>query len=165
MEKDILLIEGKRPALIPTRMEKRGVVASLAVGYLYMMAVTACTPAYKGWLGGFTAALCLWGEAAFQAERRRGEAWVWLGCLWTCLLGGLFGPNRVWGEDIWLLLHAFGAWWLLVRSGRLAGGVCLPFDLFHGLLAVPFGHFLLRVKVAGACAAGWAAGACPLSNV
>ena len=147
---------------VPDRVERWGVPASVLLGYAWISHLLADGAAGKGWLLAFTAMLCLGVGLAARGGRRRREAWVWLGCLWTCLLGGVFGGNRVWGEQVWLLIHAFGAYWLLAGSGRLLedGGssIRLPADLVHGLVVVPFGQFLMRVRALRAMAAEWKAG-------
>lgn len=151
--------EAPRAPFVPDRAEKWGVPASIILGYAWVMHGLSDGAAGKGWLVAFAAMLCLGVGLATRGERRSRECWVWLSCLWTCLLGGVFGKNRVWGEHVWLLIHAFGAYWMLARSGRLLedGGssIRLPADLIHGLAVVPFGNFLMRVRAIKAMAAEW----------
>ena len=150
---------GSKAPFMPDPEEKWGVPASVLVGYAWVMHVLADGTAWKGWLTAFAAMLCLGVGLATRGERRSRECWVWLSCLWAGLLGGMFGPNRVWGEHVWFIIHAFGAYWMLARSGRLMdhgeSGIHMPADLIHGLVVVPFGNLLMRLRALRAMAAKW----------
>lgn len=88
-------------------------------------------------------------EYRFWRVKRSAESWVWLGCLVLIALCIAFGRNLVWGETAFLFLHLFAIYWVLCRSGRLAGGESghlLPLDALHGVIIFPFKHFFLRIR-------------------
>ena len=145
--------EDERRAFESTPAERVAVPASLLIGWVY---VKAWSETFAGgllsysWMIAFAALLCLGTALATRRTRASGEHWVWMSCLWTALLCGATGRAHAWGDWVWLMAHGFGAWWLLQRSGRLIGngtGKYCPVDLIHGLLTVPFGNFLLRLRV------------------
>ena len=138
------------PAIVPTRAEQWGVPASAVIAYIYVVA------AYSGehwtkWIVLFAALLCGGVELSARRVPRRGESWVWLGCLWTVLLCGALGRARAWEGWFPLIVHGFGAYWVIVRSGHLleAGGSSryLPADALFGAVLVPLRHFFLRLRV------------------
>ena len=142
-----------REVFVSTSVERVAAPVSLVIGWVYVKAW--CETFVSGylsysWMLAFAALLCLGAMLAFRDVRTTREHWVWLGCLWTALLCGAVGRARAWGDWVWLMAHGFGAWWLIVRSGRLIGsgtGTYCTVDLVHGLLLVPFGNFLLRLRV------------------
>ena len=88
-------------------------------------------------------------EWRFWEQPRSLESWVWLGCLIVTALSAPLGRDRVWGELRILFLHGFAIYWVLCRSGRLAGGMSghlLPLDILNGVIVFPFKHFFLRIR-------------------
>ena len=84
-------------------------------------------------------------------ERRRSwESWVWLGCLTVIAVCTALDHNAVWGVgwSIWFL-HICAVWWVMSRSGCLAGGETghlIPLDGLNGFIVFPFKHLFLRIR-------------------
>ncbi len=114
------------------------------------------------WLGVFTAAFVLLVEFLCYGLVRPKESWVWLGtlllivitlifpCISISKAAGFAVTERVWdnAQDL-LFLHAFAIYWVLSRSGRLAGGESgrlLPLDALNGAVVFPFRHFFLKIR-------------------
>ena len=86
-------------------------------------------------------------ELVCRSKPRTVASWFWLVCL---LLGWADSFGRVWGEGVWLPLHALAIWWVLHRSGTLLereSGHLLPLDALNGAVIFPFRHFFLRLRV------------------
>ena len=140
--------DGLFPPIETNRAERLGVLGSLVAGYLYVMFLTECRGI--GWLTAFTAVLTLGVTLSARARRCAAENWVWLGCLWVAQLFAAFGRNRVWGENAPLLIHAFGAYWMLVRCDALTlngSSRFLPVDLVWGMIVTPCRNCLFRLRV------------------
>ena len=130
----------------PTPAERWGLAVSYVAAYIYVVAMMRDFR----WIAAFAAPLCLGVEMALRGEKPRRESYVWLGCLWLSILCGTLGRANAWGDDLWLVVHAFGAYWLLTRAGRpVEGGTSryLPVDCWHGLVAVPFMNLGMRLRV------------------
>ena len=140
----------QREALIkpiePTGAERWGLIGSYVIAYAYVV-IYMCD---ARWVPAFAAMLCGGVALALRGERMKRESLIWLGCLWTALLCGLFGRAKAWGDDLWMTIHAFGAYWLLMRAGRpVEGGTSryLPADLLYGLVIAPLRDWTLRLRM------------------
>ena len=85
--------EDPRPPFESTRAERWGALGSAVVGYIYVLSIFS--EHWRVWIVAFAALLCGGVALALRDERPKRECWVWLGCLWTCLLGGVFGVGTV----------------------------------------------------------------------
>ena len=135
----------------PILPEKPAFRRELAAALLMYPAAFAYVRALDDWpfwpflllFVGLTELLC-------REKPRSRESWFWLGCMLLCWWGS---HGRVWGDEVWLPLHALAIWWVLHRSGALLehqSGHLLPLDMLNGAFVFPFRHFLLRLH----CLAG-----------
>ncbi len=88
-------------------------------------------------------------ELVCREKPRTRASWFWLGCLLLCWAGS---RGRVWGEAVWLPMHALAIWWVLHRSAALLereSGSLLPLDMFNGAVLFPFRSFFLRLRTLG----------------
>ncbi len=148
-----------RPAstVSPFSSNRREVAAALLsylAAWLYTFIWTSTEAYVLAWMTGFAAAFTV-GVLLYNLERPSSrEHWVWLGCLWLCLICGLLGHNRVWGDYIYLFVHCYAIYWVLCRSDRLLEGrssAFLPIDAINGAIYFPFTAFFtfLRTRVLG----------------
>lgn len=130
--------------------EQLGALLMLVLAYVYTLVFFPSGEENSSWgIGLFTLGYVLLGELVFRPIPRRGESWLWLGCLLCVALGRLLNRSAVWGDWNLLFLHAFAVWWALCRSGALLegeSGSLLPFDGILGLFYYPFKHFALQAR-------------------
>lgn len=123
---------------------------SYFLGWIY---VDAFFYGEKLWLVVFTAVFCAGAMVIHRKNLKRGEHWLWLGCLWLMLLCYVFDRCHVWSEIlVWLFLHAFAVYWVLSLAGLQVEGRSGSFVVLDGLNALilyPFKHFFtfLRTRV------------------
>ena len=144
-----------KPPIDCSRTERWGALLSAIAGYIYVLAMFGSAGEYG--LLAFAAMLCIGTSVVYRDTPAGWESWIWLGCLWVCLLCGAFGKNRLWGEAYWLFAHVFGVYWVIIRSGRTVldgSSRYFPVDVYNGGVRFPFRHFLLQWKVIWAVAAG-----------
>lgn len=146
---------GEPAAFTSSPREIAAAVLSYVPAYLYLCIPLAAGPREYGIvLLVFVALLVGITELLCRDTRPDAESPVWLGCLLITALCLALGRCRAWGGTAWatwstLLLHGFGVYWILARSGRLCRGKSscyLPLDALHGVFRFPFGSFMLRLR-------------------
>ena len=132
--------------------EKLAALCSYPLAWLYVRGYALGGAHWKEGLAAFTLLFCLGVELFSRRMGRRkapAESWFWLCCLAGIELSMmLWHGTTVLGWDI-LLLHGIAAYWVLCRTGALAGGRTGPMvllDAADALLLLPFGNFFLRVR-------------------
>ena len=133
------------------RSELLAALFSYVVGYLYMKGVFQANSVFYLL---FAAAFTAFALVFFRDRIRSAEHWVWLGCMWLCLLCEFCGRNQVWEDKFNLFAHAYAIYWILSLSGRLIDGkssAFLPMDALNGAVLIPFSHFFtfFRTRVLG----------------
>ena len=109
--------------------------------------------------GIFVAAFVAFAEVLYRKEKFRFEAGVWLLCLLLTTVRIVFGTalaapyipeTNVWEEAfVFFFAHAFGIYYVLARSGRLAryeSSRLFFFDAMDGAFIIPFKRFILQVQ-------------------
>ena len=126
---------------LSNRKELWAALVSYGIGYLYIEGVLQNHPV---WFLIFAAAFTACALVFFRSNVRQKEHWIWLGCLWCCILCEVCGRNRVWEDYSMLFVHAFAIYWILSLSGRLIDGKSsefLPLDAVNGSVLIPFSNF------------------------
>lgn len=128
--------------------EKWAALYSAFAAYIYILAIFSET--WKGWIILFAAMFSIGVEIYYRDYTPERESYIWLGCMWICLLGEVLGINNVWGDKVWLFTHAFAIYWTVIRSGRGLKGktnLFLPIDGVFGAIIYPIRNFFLRLRV------------------
>jgi len=124
-----------------SRKELLTALFSYVIGYLYIKGVFQTSPTlFLVFAAVFTATALVF----YRSRLRQAEHWIWLGCMWLCILCEFFGRNQVWKDYYLLFVHAFAIYWVLSLSGRLINGASsefLPMDALNGAVLIPFFHF------------------------
>lgn len=142
----------KERAIESVGRELLAVLLSYVLGFLYMEGIFKNTSDFARVL--FCAAFTAVGLFYFRHRLRTKEHWIWLGCLWVCVLADLLGRNQVWADEFMLFVHGFAIYWILTLSGKLTEGkssAFLPLDALNGAILIPFHRFFtfFRVRVFG----------------
>ena len=135
------------PALQPTAAERWGLLPCYVLAYVYVR----CLGSMGNVVMTVFAALFTLAVELVYARRRAGwEPYVWLACMWVCLMSCAWLQAQVWGALGLLAAHLFAVYYVLARSGGLLDGRTssfLPLDGVNALLIAPFGSFFLRIRV------------------
>ena len=138
-----------KPEFTSNRRELIGALVSYIVGWIYWDAFFYDE---NLWKVIFTGLFCCGALLFYRHRLRSKEHWLWLGCLWLCLLCDVLGGNQVWQGYMGLFIHGFAVYWILCLSGLLLegqSGAFLLADAINGLLIFPgkylFGFFRTRV--------------------
>ena len=151
-----MTVEERLRNKVTFRSDRREVIAAIVsyvVGWIYWDAFFYDENLWKV----IFAALFCGGALLFYRHRlKEKEHWIWLGCLWLCLICDVLGGNQVWYGYMGLFIHGFGVYWILCLSGRLVAGESSAFlliDGFNGLILFPlkylFTFFRTRVLAWG----------------
>ena len=141
---------------IPFQSNWKELIAALVsycLGWIYIDAVTDIFDFEYLYLIVFTGILSLGTAILYRENLRKKEHWIWLGCLWLCLICQVLGRNQVWGYNYMLLfIHGYAIYWLLSISGKLIEGESsgyLLLDAINGLIVFPLKHMFcfLRTRV------------------
>lgn len=139
----------------PFRSNRKELIAALVsyvAGWYYSDAITSVFDGTYVYLLVFAGIFSL-GTLIFYWKQQKKEHWIWLGCLWLCLICQAVGRNQVWGSNYLLLfIHGYGIYWVLTISGRLIegeSGSFLVVDAINGLIVFPLKHLFcfLRTRV------------------
>jgi len=130
---------------VSNRRELIAALLSYVIGWLYVKAVLEHIYEDPLLMMMFAASFTAAGLLYFRDRLHKAEHWIWLGCMWLCLLCEFIFPrNHVWGGSSILFVHAFAIYWLLTLSGKLMegkSGMFLPVDAFNGVILLPFARF------------------------
>ena len=144
------------PEHAPFRSNWKELLAALAsyyLGWIYLDAVTDIFDYNYLYLILFAGLFSLGAMVLYRENLRKKEHWIWLGCLWLCIVSQALGRNRVWGQNYLLLfIHGYAIYWVLCISGKLVAGESggyLVMDAINGLIVFPLKHFFcfLRTRV------------------
>lgn len=138
------------------RSNRREIIAALVSYYVGWVYYDAFFEGDALWKVIFTALFCGGALLFYRENLRKKEHWIWLGCLWMCLLCDVLGRNQVWDGYMGLFIHGFAIYWILSLSGKLLAGESSAFllaDAFNGLILWPmkylFTFFRARVLLWG----------------
>lgn len=159
---DALKLTEDKSAIVPERehtpfqsswKELIAALVSYYLGWIYTDAITGIFDYQYLYLIVFTGIFSLGTAILYRENLRKKEHWIWLGCLWLCILCQVLGRNQVWGYNYLLLfIHGYAIYWVLSISGRLiegeSGSYLLP-DAINGLVVFPLKHLFcfLRLRV------------------
>jgi len=141
--RETTFMESKETSFLSSSRELLTALLSYVLGYLYIEYILKQGTAEIG-KAMFCAAFTAVALFHFRDRLRKREHWIWLGCMWLCLLSELLGKNQVWESNYILFLHAFAVYWILSLSGKMMEGqssAFLPLDALNGLIIIPFHRF------------------------
>ena len=130
--------------------EKLLAVLSYPAAFLYICACVEGRSITPILFTAFTLVYCLGVEFMYRRTSCSRERWFWLAAMVLCTVPPFWGGGRVWGDNIWLILHGFAVYYTLCRSDRLMEGRTshlLPLDAVYGAVIFPFYYFFLRIRV------------------
>ena len=98
-------MEPKETTFLSNGRELLAALLTYVLGYLYMEGIFH----YRSYtaLVLFCILFTVMGLIYFRDRLQNKEHWIWLGCLWLCLLSELLGRNQAWGSIYILFVHAF----------------------------------------------------------
>ncbi|MBQ6425733.1 MAG: DUF4173 domain-containing protein [Clostridia bacterium] len=130
----------------PFTASKREILAAVC---MYLLAYLYLKIGYTWQFPVFTAGFVLMTEYLSEGVTRSRESWFWLACLLVSAAARTLNRCSAWEDGGFLLLHAFAVWYVLAREGLFVQGKSGPmilYDALNGLILIPFGHFLLRIR-------------------
>ena len=144
---------------IPAYLYIFGLFRNMDAVFMYEAEYTAYKWTFQICFGIFAAFFVAFTEVLYRKEKYRFEAAVWLLCLVLTVVRivsriALAGPyipeTNVWEEAfVFFFAHAFGIYYVLARSGRLArfeSSRLFLFDAFDGTFIIPFKRFILQIQ-------------------
>ena len=127
-------------------------LVSYVAAWVYVHMIVTSGEGYKVYAVLFGVIFSVSVLVFYRENLRKKEHWVWLVCLWVCLICEIIGRNQVWDGSVWLFIHCFAIYWVLCLSGHMMEGessAYLLLDALHGAITYPFKHLLgfLRTQV------------------